>query len=54
MGTGLIIVNVLTSIIQYIVYSISPIGIALIYFNLNEKQHFTGTYETIENLGNNH
>lgn len=53
MGTGMIIVNVITSIIQYLVYSIGPIGIALVYFNLNEKQHFTGTYETIKNLGKN-
>lgn len=52
-GIGGIIINVITSLIQYLIYSISPIGIAFIYFNLNEKQHFTGTYETIENLGNN-
>ncbi|MUP47201.1 hypothetical protein E0K83_15785 [Gramella sp. BOM4] len=50
-GTGFVVVNIVTSIIQYIVYSITPVGFAFIYFDLNEKQNFTGTYETIENLG---
>ena len=53
LGPGFIIINVITSIIQYLVYSITPIGVAFVYFNLNEKQNFTGTYETIHNLGNN-
>lgn len=52
-GTGYIIINVITSILQYIIYSITPIGVAFVYFNLNEKQNYTGTYETIQNLGNN-
>ena len=52
-GPGYIILNIITSIIQYIVYTITPIGVAFVYFNLNEKQNFTGTYETIQNLGNN-
>ncbi|CAL65977.1 hypothetical protein [Christiangramia forsetii] len=52
-GIGYIIINIFTSIVQYLVYSITPIGIAFIYFNLNEKQNYTGTYETIQNLGNN-
>lgn len=30
----------------------SVILIALIYFNLNEKQEFTGTYEQIDQIGN--
>lgn len=53
LGTGYVIINIFTSTIQYIIYSITPIGIAFVYFNLNEKQNFTGTYETIQNLGNN-
>lgn len=53
LGVGFVVVNVITSTIQYLVYSITPIAIAFVYFNLNEKQHFTGTYETIQNLGNN-
>ncbi|TRO66725.1 hypothetical protein [Christiangramia sabulilitoris] len=52
-GPGYIIINVFTSVVQYIIYSITPIGVAFVYFNLNEKQNFTGTYETIQNLGNN-
>lgn len=52
-GPGYILINVFTSAIQYLIYSISPIGIAFVYFNLNEKQNFTGTYETIQNLGKN-
>lgn len=52
-GIGYIIINIFTSIIQYLVYSITPIGIAFVYFNLNEKQNYTGTYESIQNLGNN-
>lgn len=53
LGVGFVIINVITSTIQYLVYSITPIAIAFVYFNLNEKQNFTGTYETIQNLGNN-
>ena len=52
-GPGYIILNVITSIFQYLIYSITPIGLAFVYFNLNEKQNFTGAYETIQNLGNN-
>ncbi len=53
LGPGYILINVFTSCVQYIIYSITPIGVAFVYFNLNEKQNFTGTYETIQNLGNN-
>ena len=53
LGTGYIILNVFTSTIQYLIYSITPIGVAFVYFNLNEKQNYTGTYESIQNLGNN-
>lgn len=52
-GTGYIVLNVITSTLQYVIYSITPIAVAFVYFNLNEKQNFTGTYETIQNLGNN-
>ena len=52
-GPGYVIINAVTSTLQYVIYSISPIGAALVYFNLNEKKNFTGTYETIQNLGNN-
>ncbi|MFV8226073.1 hypothetical protein [Christiangramia aquimixticola] len=53
-GTGYVIINTISSAIQYIIYSITPIGLAFVYFNLNEKKNFTGAHETIQNLGNNH
>ncbi len=53
LGPGYIFINIFTSTVQYIIYSITPVGVAFVYFNLNEKQNFTGTYETIQNLGNN-
>ena len=52
-GTGYIIINAISSAIQYIIYSMTVIGVAFVYFHLNEKKNFTGTYETIQNLGNN-
>lgn len=39
-------------IFQYLLYSIMVICSAFVYFNLNEKKHFTGTMETIESIGN--
>jgi len=52
-GTGYVIINAISSAIQYIIYSMTVIGVAFVYFHLNEKKNFTGTYETIQNLGNN-
>lgn len=43
--------NVLASVIQYLLSAISIIAIAFIYFNLNEHKNLTGTYETIDKLG---
>lgn len=45
--------SVIASLIQYVLYSIIPVGLAFLYFHLNERKNFTGTYETIENLGKN-
>ncbi|QNJ98439.1 hypothetical protein [Constantimarinum furrinae] len=39
-------------IAQYLLQAIIVIATALIYYNLNEKKHFTGTMETIESIGN--
>lgn len=39
-------------IAQYLLQTIIVISSAFIYFNLNEKKHFTGTIETIDSLGN--
>src|SRR5690554_873470 len=36
---------------QYLLYTIIIIASAFIYFNLNEKKHFTGTFETIDSIG---
>ncbi len=38
-------------VFQYLLYSIIVICSAFVYFNLNEKKHFTGTMETIESIG---
>lgn len=47
----MMVLQVLASIIQYILSSISVIVIAFIYFNLNEEKNLTGTFEQIDNLG---
>lgn len=46
-----IALQIFSSIIQYLLSIITIIAIAFIYFNLNEHKHLTGTYETIEKLG---
>lgn len=46
-----IILNVIGTVAQFLLNLISIIAGAFIYFNLNEKKNFTGTYERIENLG---
>jgi hypothetical protein len=48
----LIVLQVLSSIIQYTLSIISIIAVAFIYFNLNEEKNLSGTFERIENLGN--
>ncbi|WP_081210975.1 hypothetical protein [Salegentibacter sediminis] len=48
-----ILFSIVSSLVQYIFYSIIPIGVAFLYFHLNEKKNFTGTYERIDKLGNN-
>lgn len=46
-----ILLNVIGTVAQFLLNLISIIAGAFIYFNLNEKKNFTGTYERIENLG---
>ncbi|HET7361397.1 MAG TPA: hypothetical protein VFI78_05630, partial [Salinimicrobium sp.] len=46
-----IALNVVAAITQYLLASIIIVATAFIYFDLNEKKNFTGTYETISNLG---
>jgi hypothetical protein len=47
-----LVLNVLSSLIQYLLSTITVIAVAFIYFNLNEHKNLTGTFETIDNLGN--
>lgn len=46
-----IVLSLIASIAQYILYSILVIATAFIYYTLDEQRNFTGTYETISNLG---
>lgn len=46
-----ILFNVISTVAQFLLNLISIISLALIYFNLNEKKNFTGTFERIGNLG---
>ncbi len=46
-----ILLNVVSSVIQYLLSTIFIIALAFIYFNLNEHKNLTGTYETIDKLG---
>lgn len=48
---GTIILTVIASALQYIVYVFIPIGAAFIYYNLNEQKNQTGTLEQIDRLG---
>lgn len=38
-------------VFQYLLYSIIVVATAFVYFNLNEKKNFTGTMETIDEIG---
>ena len=46
-----ILLNVISTLAQFLLNLISIIAGVFIYFNLNEKKNFTGTYERIDNLG---
>ncbi|MEM9648226.1 MAG: hypothetical protein AAF969_07080 [Bacteroidota bacterium] len=46
-----IILNLLAVSVQFLLNIITLVASVLIYFNLNEKKNFTGTYERIEGLG---
>ncbi len=43
--------DVFSMIAQYFLFALILIATAFVYFNLNEKKNFTGTLETIDNLG---
>ena len=46
-----VLLNVLSTFTQFILNLILIIGGAFIYFHLNEKKNFTGTYERIGKIG---
>jgi hypothetical protein len=46
-----ILLNVINSLFQFFLNFILVIGGAVIYFHLNEKRNFTGTYDRISNIG---
>jgi hypothetical protein len=48
-----IILNLVNYLANFLLNLISVIGSAFIYFNLNEKKNFTGTFERIDSIGKN-
>lgn len=46
-----LILNILSTLVQFLMNLIFLVATSLIFFNLNEKKNFTGTFERIENLG---
>lgn len=47
-----IFLNVIGTFFQFLLNLIAVVAYVFIYFNLNEKKHFTGTFEKIQSLGN--
>lgn len=48
-----VLLSLIARIGGFLVYTITIISGALIYFNLNERKNHTGMYESIEDLGEN-
>ncbi|WP_378184902.1 hypothetical protein ACE939_08665 [Aquimarina sp. W85] len=48
-----IVLNSVASAAQYLLYSITAVASALIYFNLHEKKYHTGVLEEIDSIGKN-
>jgi len=48
-----IALSILKSAVQYLSYTTTSIGMAFIYYNLNERKNATGTLEQIGSLGKN-
>ncbi|WP_276165896.1 hypothetical protein [Zobellia alginiliquefaciens] len=46
-----IILGIISKLAQFLLHLISIVASVLIYFDLNEKKNFTGTFERIKNLG---
>ena len=47
-----IVLNVISNLFSILLNLIPIVASAFIYFHLNEKRNFTGTYERISNIGN--
>jgi len=47
-----LLLNIVSYVFQFVLYSIPLISTVFIYFDLNEQKNFTGTFEKIDNLGN--
>ena len=46
-----ILLSIISTLAQFLFNIITSIATVLIYFDLNERKNFTGTYERIKNLG---
>nr|WP_321413861.1 hypothetical protein [uncultured Allomuricauda sp.] len=46
-----LLLNLLSTLVQFLMNLIFLVSTSLIFFNLNEKKNFTGTFERIESLG---
>ncbi|MCK0161994.1 hypothetical protein [Allomuricauda sp. F6463D] len=46
-----LILNILGTLVQFLMNIIFLVATSLIFFNLNEKKNFTGIFERIDNLG---
>ena len=46
-----VVTNVISSLVQYLLYTVVVVASAFVYYNLDEKKNFTGSYRTISNLG---
>ena len=46
-----LVLNMIGTLAQFLLNLISVVAGALIYFNLNEKKNFTGTYQRIQDIG---
>jgi len=43
--------NIISTLVQFLMNIIFLVATSMIFFNLNEKKNFTGTFERIESLG---
>lgn len=46
-----IVLTSIALIFQYLLYTMIVLGAVFVYFNLNEKKNFTGTFEEIDSIG---